>query len=72
MTQIQRQKTSSKAIHFTESGIRVTTVALQQSAVNLAQGFPDFLCLPTLKQAAYQAITDDINQYAITCGEPPP
>lgn len=72
MTQIQRKKTSSKADQFTESVIReMTRVALQHGAVNLAQGFPDFPCPLALKQAAYQAIEDDINQYAITWGDRP-
>lgn len=72
MTQIQRKKTSSKADQFTESVIReMTRLALQHDAVNLAQGFPDFPCPLALKQAAYQAIQDDINQYAITWGDRP-
>ena len=70
MTQIQRKKTSSKADAFTESVIReMTWVALKYDAVNLAQGFPDFPCPPELKQAAHQAIDDNINQYAITWGD---
>ncbi|MCG6134648.1 MAG: hypothetical protein MET45_08280 [Nostoc sp. LLA-1] len=70
MTQIQRQKISAKASQFTESVIReMTRVALQYDAVNLAQGFPDFPCPSELKQAAYQAIEADINQYAITWGD---
>jgi aminotransferase len=36
--------------------------------VNLAQGFPDFSCPQELKDAAKQAIDDDVNQYAITWG----
>ena len=65
-----RKKTSSKADAFNESVIRETTrVALKYNAVNLAQGFPDFPCPPELKQAAHQAIDDNINQYAITWGD---
>ncbi len=72
MTQARKQKISSKASQFTESVIReMTRVALQYNAVNLAQGFPDFPCPPELKQAAYEAIAADVNQYAITWGEPP-
>lgn len=72
MTQIQRKKTSSKADSFTESVIReMTRVALQHGAVNLSQGFPDFPCPLELKQAAYQAIVEDVNQYAITWGDRP-
>lgn len=70
MSQIHKQKTSSKVAQFKESVIReMTRVALQYNAVNLAQGFPDFPCPPELKQAAHQAIEDDINQYAITWGD---
>ena len=72
MTYIQKKKTSSKADQFTESVIReMTRVALRHSAVNLAQGFPDFPCPPELKSAACQAIQEDINQYAITWGDRP-
>ncbi|MBD1843453.1 aminotransferase class I/II-fold pyridoxal phosphate-dependent enzyme [Cyanobacteria bacterium FACHB-63] len=68
----QRNKTSIKANQFTESVIReMTRVALQYDAVNLAQGFPDFSCPTELKQAAYDAIAQDINQYAITWGDRP-
>ena len=72
MTKIQRQKISAKASQFTESVIReMTRVALQYGAVNLAQGFPDFPCPAELKQAAYEAIETDVNQYAITWGDRP-
>jgi aminotransferase len=47
----------------------MTRVALEYDTVNLAQGFPDFPCPPELKQAACQAIAEDINQYAITWGD---
>ncbi|WP_225896062.1 pyridoxal phosphate-dependent aminotransferase [Dendronalium phyllosphericum] len=70
VTKIQRQKISTKANQFTESVIReMTRVALQYDAVNLAQGFPDFPCPAELKQAAYEAIEADVNQYAITWGD---
>jgi aminotransferase len=68
--EIQRQKISAKAKQFKESVIReMTRVAVQYGAVNLAQGFPDFPCPPELKQAAYEAIEADVNQYAITWGD---
>ncbi|MFL9457737.1 MULTISPECIES: pyridoxal phosphate-dependent aminotransferase [Nostocales] len=67
---MQKQKISIKASQFTESVIReMTRIALQHNAVNLAQGFPDFPCPEELKQAACDAITADINQYAITWGD---
>jgi aspartate/methionine/tyrosine aminotransferase len=64
------QKTlSAKAERFTESVIReMTRLAFQHDAVNMAQGFPDFPASEEVKEAARQAITDDINQYAITWG----
>jgi len=60
---------SDKVEHFTESVIReMTRQAMQYGAVNLAQGFPDFSAPAAVKQAAQQAIADDVNQYAITWG----
>ena len=41
---------------------------MQHNAVNLAQGFPDFAASAEVKEAAQQAIADDVNQYAITWG----
>ena len=46
----------------------MTRLALRHNAVNLAQGFPDFPAPQIVKDAACQAIADDINQYAITWG----
>ncbi len=60
---------SIKAARFTESVIReMTRLATQHGALNLAQGFPDFPAPAALKEAAIQAIRDDVNQYAITWG----
>ena len=60
---------SAKAERFTESVIReMTRLAMRYDAVNLAQGFPDFAAPAEIKEAARQAIADDINQYAITWG----
>lgn len=60
---------SRKAGQFTESVIRgMTREALQHGAINLAQGFPDFPAPESIKQAAKNAIDDDVNQYAITWG----
>jgi len=55
---------------FTESVIReMTRIAKRHpGSINLAQGFPDFPAPAEIKQAAIQAIQDDINQYAITWG----
>ena len=64
-----RQMLSAKAERFTESVIReMTRLAMQHNAVNMAQGFPDFPASAEVKEAARQAISDDINQYAITWG----
>src|ERR1019366_3474092 len=60
---------SARAERFTESVIReMTRLALHYNAVNMAQGFPDFPASAEVKEAARQAIADDINQYAITWG----
>jgi len=60
---------SRKAEQFTESVIReMTRLAIQHSAINLSQGFPDFPAPAEVKRAAQQAIEADVNQYAITWG----
>ena len=60
---------SRAAASFTESVIReMNRLAVDAGAVSLAQGFPDFACPIELKDAASQAILDDVNQYAITWG----
>jgi len=46
----------------------MTRLANKFGAVNLAQGFPDFPAPAEIKQAAQEAISKDINQYAITWG----
>jgi aminotransferase len=72
MTQIARRMISAKAEQFTESVIReMTRLAMKHHAVNLSQGFPDFAAPEEVKEAARQAIADDINQYAITWGAKP-
>jgi aspartate/methionine/tyrosine aminotransferase len=60
---------SAKAEQFTESVIReMTRLAIAHGAINLAQGFPDFAAPEEIKEAARRAITDNVNQYAITWG----
>ena len=60
---------SDKVEHFTESVIReMTRQAMLHGAVNLAQGFPDFPAPAEIKRAAQEAISTDVNQYAITWG----
>ena len=72
MSQIARRMLSAKAEQFTESVIReMTRLAMKHGAVNLSQGFPDFAAPAEIKEAARQAIADDINQYAITWGAKP-
>src|SRR5215468_5950329 len=72
MAEISRHMISAKAEQFTESVIReMTRLAMKHNAVNLSQGFPDFAAPEEIKEAARQAISDDINQYAITWGAKP-
>ena len=72
MAHISRRMLSAKAEQFTESVIReMTRLAMKHGAVNLSQGFPDFAAPEEIKDAARQAIADDINQYAITWGAKP-
>ena len=67
-----RSFVADKAKHFTESVIReMTRLAAQFGAINLSQGYPDFPAPEAIKEAARQAISDDINQYAITWGAKP-
>jgi len=51
---------------FTE----MSALAIQHSAVNLGQGFPDFAGPEFIKQAAAAAIAADLNQYAPMPGTP--
>ncbi|RME44479.1 MAG: aminotransferase class I/II-fold pyridoxal phosphate-dependent enzyme [Chloroflexi bacterium] len=46
----------------------MSALARQHGAVNLGQGFPDFPGPDWIKEAAKQAIDQDINQYAISHG----
>ncbi len=63
---------ADRIANFTESVIReMTRLALENRAVNLAQGYPDFSAPEDLKEAARQAISDDVNQYSITWGAKP-
>lgn len=62
-------RTARRTHSFTESVIRkMTRVAREAGATNLAQGFPDFPAPQVLKDAACAAIQADVNQYAITWG----
>jgi len=66
---MSKLRPSKKASSFTESVIReMTRLAIEHDAINLSQGFPDFAAPAELKEAARQAIADDINQYPITWG----
>ena len=65
-------RTAKRTWGFTESVIReMTRLCNLHEGVNLAQGFPDFPCPTDLKDAASEAIYNDINQYAITWGAKP-
>lgn len=48
----------------------MSRLAVQHSAVNLGQGFPDFPGPDFVKEAAKAAIDADLNQYAISHGHP--
>lgn len=63
------RRISDKAASFGESVIReMSRLAARHSAINLAQGFPDFPAPEQVKEAACRAIGRDVNQYAITWG----
>jgi aminotransferase len=63
---------SDRIQRVNESVIReMTRLAMEHGAVNLAQGFPDFPAPDILKTAAADAISANINQYAITWGAKP-
>lgn len=68
-------RVAARTVGFTESVIREMTrqIALYHpdDGINLAQGFPDFAAPQELKDAACDAIQDDVNQYAITWGAKP-
>ena len=67
----KKDYSSKRAAKFTESVIReMTRICLAHQGVNLAQGFPDFPAPAEIKEAAVKAIRADLNQYAITWGEP--
>jgi N-succinyldiaminopimelate aminotransferase len=46
----------------------MSRLALEHNAVNLSQGFPDFPAPDWLKEAARDAVSRDVNQYAISHG----
>ncbi len=48
----------------------MTRLSFAHGAINLAQGFPDFPAPEFVKRAAVEAIEADVNQYAITWGDP--
>jgi aminotransferase len=63
---------SARAASFTESVIReMNRLAVAAGAVTLAQGFPDFESPRELREAAVEALREDISQYAITWGAKP-
>ena len=67
-----RPLASIKASQFTESVIReMSRLAARHDAINLAQGFPDFPAPGEIKEAAVDALRQDVNQYAITWGAKP-
>lgn len=47
---------------------KMSALAQQHQAINLAQGFPDFTCDPLLVESVSQAMKDGFNQYAPMAG----
>ncbi len=66
MSKMARRVSRFGTTIFTE----MTALANQHQAINLGQGFPDFAAPDFLKEAAVQAIRDDVNQYAPGHGRP--
>lgn len=65
-------QTAQRVTRFKESVIReMTRVAMENDAINLSQGFPDYDPPPQLLQAAVEAIQAGLNQYTVTWGYPP-
>ncbi len=63
---------ASRILQFDESIIReMTRHAMEQDAINLSQGYPDFDPPPEIVEAAVAAIRGDENQYTVTWGYPP-
>ncbi|MFN8614783.1 MAG: aminotransferase class I/II-fold pyridoxal phosphate-dependent enzyme [Vampirovibrionales bacterium] len=61
---------ASRTQRFSESTIReMSRLAAQYNATNLAQGMPNFSAPEWLKEAATQAIANNINQYSFTWGD---
>ena len=70
-TSVRPRFRSARTRHFTESVIReMSRLAMRHSAVNLAQGFPDFAAPLAVKEAAKRAIDEEHNQYTVTWGTP--
>jgi aminotransferase len=68
---VQKNRTAQRVSVFTESVIReMTRLCQQHGGINLAQGFPDFDPPRELLEAAWRALEDGYNQYAITWGDP--
>ena len=66
-----RVRGAQKLTAFSDSIFpEMTRLAQQHAAVNLSQGSPDFPAPDPLKQAAIDAIRDDLNQYSIASGAP--
>lgn len=62
---------SARVAHFGTSVFsEISRLAVQHGAVNLGQGFPDFDGPREVAQAAIDAITSGVNQYAVGQGAP--
>ncbi len=63
--------TAKRLEHFGETVFATwSRIAVEQDAINLGQGFPDFEAPDFVKEAAIQAIKDGKNQYSRAAGHP--
>ena len=63
--------TAKRLEHFGETVFATwSRIAVENNAINLGQGFPDFDAPEFVKEAAIQAIRDGENQYSRSAGHP--
>jgi len=63
------ERMSKKLTHFQESVIReMTRKAIENDAINLSQGMPDFSPPDELITGIKEGVTEDVHQYTVTYG----